>query len=85
MSVATFTIWVARHAVAQRTPRMVERQNRRFGLKQGLANQRSVLCLTLELSGRRRQARWSARGASEFPGSVERRGEAAVRLQRLVR
>jgi len=40
--------------------------------------------LTPELSDRRRQERWSARGASEFPPSRERRSGAAVRSSGLV-
>jgi hypothetical protein len=40
---------------------------------------------TTELSDSRRQARWSARGASELPPSVERRSGAAVRSRDLVR
>jgi len=40
---------------------------------------------TSELSGSRRQERWSAQGASELPPSVERRSGAAVRSSDLVR
>jgi len=40
--------------------------------------------LTTKVSGRRRQGRWSARGASELPPSVERTSGAAVRSSDLV-
>ena len=42
-------------------------------------------CLTSELSDSRRQGRWSARGASELPPSLERTSGAAVRSSDLVR
>ena len=40
--------------------------------------------LTTEVSDRRRQGRWSARGTSELPPGVERRSGAAVRSTDLV-
>jgi hypothetical protein len=46
---------------------------------------RSSIHPTTEVSDRRRQGRWIARGASEWTPSVERRSRAAVRLHRLVR
>jgi len=40
---------------------------------------------TPEVSDRRRQGRWSARGALELPPGVDRKCVAAVRLDRFVR
>ena len=44
-----------------------------------------LICPTAEVSDRRREERWSARGTSELPPSVQRKSGAAVRSTDFVR